>query len=192
MKTSIKILFALGVLMVATSLTSCNSNESYANMLNDERHAVNAFMANFQIKDVPADSVFEVGENAPYYKLDDEGNVYMQVLKTGDRKNNKARKSQYIYFRYTRYNLDYWYNQDHYWVGSGNADDMSANTCYFLYNDYTLTVSSQWGYGLQMPLDYLGIDCEVNLVIKSQYGWTDEYTNVTPYMYHVRYFPSKI
>ena len=39
---------------------------------------------------------------------------------------------------------------------------------------------------------YLGIDSEVNLVIKSQYGYTEEISNVTPYLYNVRYFRSKI
>ena len=180
------------LVMALVSLTSCNNDESYSDMLNDERHACNAFLANFEIRDVPADSTFEVGTNAPYYKLDEDGNVYMQVLKTGDRVNNKARDSQAIYFRYTRYNLEYWYNQDGYWVGSGNADDMSQTATSFLYDDYSLETSSQWGYGMQMPLKYLGIDCEVNLVIKSQYGWSDEISYVVPYMYHVRYFKSRI
>ena len=193
MKTS-KIFLGLALAAMASmGLASCSDSQSYAQLLNDERHACNAFLSNFRIEDVPCDTVFEVGENAPYYKLDDDGNVYMQVLKTGDQKNNKAKTSQNIYFRFTRYDLLEWYTNDHYWVAeSGNADDMSAATTYFLYDDFTLNVSSQWGYGIQLPLLYLGIDCEVNLVIKSQYGWSDEISSVVPYMYHVRYFPSKI
>lgn len=183
-------LVVLGVLSLG-GLTSCNDNESYAELLDDERHACNAFLANFRIAEVPADSVFEVGSDAPYYKLDEDGNVYMQVLKTGDL-SKKAKKSQYIYFRFTRYNLLTWYTQDHAWNGEGNADDISSASTYFLYQDYTLPSSSQWGYGVQMPLNYLGVDCEVNLVIKSQYGQTSDISYVQPYMYHVRYFPSKI
>lgn len=179
------------VVLTGMALTSCSDDESYAELLNDERHACNAFLANFKIEDVPADSVFEVGSQAPYYKLDDDGNVYMQVLKTGDL-NDKAKKSQYIYFRFTRYNLITWYTEDYSWNGEGNADDMSASSTYFMYNDYTLPSSSEWGYGLQMPLNYLGVNCEVNLVIKSQYGTSSEISYVQPYMYHVRYFHSKI
>lgn len=186
-------MLALTLLAVMSlgSLTSCNDNESYAEMLDDERHACNAFLANFRIAEVPADSTFEVGSDAPYYKLDDDGNVYMQVLKTGNLA-DKAKKSQYIYFRFTRYNLITWYTQDHAWNGEGNADDMGNASTYFLYQDYTLPTSSQWGYGLQMPLNYLGADCEVNLVIKSQYGQTSDISYVQPFMYHVRYFRSKI
>ena len=33
---------------------------------------------------------------------------------------------------------------------------------------------------------------EVNLVIKSQYGWASEISSVIPYLYHVRYFRNQI
>ena len=122
--------------LVAAGFASCSDNESYSDMLNDERHACNAFLANFEIEDVPADTVFK--------------------------------------------------------VGSGNADDMSQTATAFLYDDYSLETSSQWGYGMQMPLKYLGVDCEMNLVVKSQYGWTGEISSVVPYMYHLRYFKSRI
>lgn len=188
-----KTLFILCIMAAAMGLASCEKNRSYAELLNDERHACNAFLCNFRLEEVPADSVFEVGSNAPYYKLDPDGNVYMQVLKAGDTKNNKARKSQTIYFRYTRYNLSTWYTEDRTWSPSGgNADDMSTATTSFQFDDYTRQSSSEWGTGIQMPLKYLGIDCEVNLVIKSQYGRSDEISYVTPFMYHVRYFPSKV
>ena len=78
---------------VTMSFVSCEKNRSYAELLKDERQACNAFLCNFRLAEVPADSVFEVGSDAPFYKLDAEGNVYMQVLKAGDRKNNKARTS---------------------------------------------------------------------------------------------------
>lgn len=188
-----KTLFILCIMAAAMGLASCEKNRSYAELLNDERHACNAFLCNFRLEEVPADSVFEVGSNAPFYKLDPDGNVYMQVLKAGDTKNNKARKSQTIYFRYTRYNLSTWYTEDRTWSPSGgNADDMSTATTSFQFDDYTRQSSSEWGTGIQMPLKYLGIDCEVNIVIKSQYGRSDEISYVTPFMYHVRYFPSKV
>lgn len=60
----------------------------------------------------------------------------------------------------------------------------------FRYNNYTLTSSSQWGSGLQLPLSVLGLGCRVNLVIKSQYGLSNEISQVVPfYYYDVRYFP---
>lgn len=186
-----KLFLMLGVLIAANLLVACNNDKSYAELLQDERYACNAFLSNFQIKAVPADSVFEVGPQAPYYKLDQDGNVYMQVLNTGDL-TKKAKVSQEIYFRFTRYNLKIWYQQDKAWIGAGNADDMSQPATYFKFQDFSLPVLEQWGYGIQMPLNYLGTNCEVNLVIKARYGWKDEESNGVPFMYHVRYFPSKI
>lgn len=186
-----KFLTLLSLIIAVQGLVSCNNDKSYAELLEEERYSCNAFLSNFRIKDVPADSVFEVGPQAPYYKLDIDGNVYMQVLKTGDL-TKKAKVSQDIYFRFTRYNLKMWYYEDRAWIGSGNADDMSQPATYFKYQDFSLPASSQWGFGIQMPLNYLGTNCEVNLVVKSKFGWTSEDSNGIPYMYHVRYFPSKI
>lgn len=188
----------LGLLLLGITATSCKDQKSYAELLNDERHAANAFLAYHRIvNEIPADTVFEVGQSAPYYRIDPDGNVYMQVLKASDRKADKPTKGQTIYFRYMRYNLFYWvsygvlYNDgsDTY---AGNEMDMSQAACYFNYNDYTLPSSSSWGYGIQMPLELLGINCEVNLLIKSQYGRTDEVSYVVPYLYHIRYYKSKI
>lgn len=184
------------LLLVATlgmlSLNSCNDSESYADLLNKERHATNAYLANCRIvNEIPKDTVFEIGEDAPYYRIDPEGNVYMQVLKASDRKTDKANPSEKIYFRYMRYNLYYWYTYGEMY-GSGNEADMKAAPTYFQYGDYTLTISSQWGYGIQLPLSFLGVDSEVNLVIKSQYGWSSEISSVQPYLYHIRYFRNQI
>jgi len=174
-------------------LTSCNEDQSYADRLNEERNAVNAFLANHRVvMSVPEDTVFEVGPDAPYYRIDADGNVYMQVLNAGDRVNDKAKKNEPIYFRYARYNLATWYADGIWSQADGNENTMDAVSCSFNYSDYTLPSSSQWGYGLQFPLLFLGVECEVNLVIKSQYGYTSEISYVQPFFYHVRYFHSQI
>ena len=180
-------------LVALTMLTACNDDTSYADRLNNERNAVNAYLANHRVvMSVPEDSVFEVGENAPFYRLDTDGNVYMQVLNAGDRKNDKAKTSQPIYFRYSRYNLSVWYSDGNWTVYSGNENSMDAVACSFNFADYTLPSSSQWGYGLQYPLMFLGAECEVNLVIKSQFGFSNEISLVTPFFHHVRYYHSQI
>ena len=184
------IMLAITVLMM---LAACNNDESYADRLNDERNAVNAYLANHRIvMSVPEDTVFEIGENAPFYRIDTDGNVYMQVLKAGDRINDRAKKSEPIYFRYSRYNLATWYADGVWKPTDGNENTMDAASCSFNFSDYTLPSSSQWGYGLQYPLLFLGVECEVNLVIKSQYGLTNEISYVTPFFYHVRYYHSQI
>ena len=193
MKKTLKMLAAMATLFMTLTTTSCSDNKSYAEQLEDERRACNAYLASFEvINEIPKDTVFQTGANAPFYRIDPDGNVYMQVLKAGDRKNDRAKTSETIYFRYTRYNLTYWYTQDKAWIGEGNADDMSLAPCYLKYNDFSLPASSQWGFGLQLPLGLLGVNCEVNLVIKSQFGLANEISYVIPFMYHVRYFHSQI
>lgn len=182
------------VLLVLVALVSCNDDRSYADRLNEERNAVNAFLANHRVAmSVPKDSVFEVGTDAPYYRLDPDGNIYMQVLNAGDRIGDRAKKGEPIYFRYSRYNLTNWYAYGTLVASEdGNEKSMSSSPAYFNYNDYTLPSSSQWGYGLQYPLLFLGVECEVNLVVKSQFGFTNELSYVTPFLFHVRYFHSQI
>lgn len=176
-----------------TMLTACDNDQTYADRLNEERNAVNAYLANHRVvMSVPEDSVFEVGENAPFYRIDPDGNVYMQVLQAGDRINDKAKVGEPIYFRYSRYSLATWYADGIWTITSGNENTMDAVSCSFNYSDYTLPSSSQWGYGLQYPLLFLGVECEVNLVVKSQYGFTNEISYVTPFFYHVRYYHSQI
>ena len=106
-------------------LTACDNDQSYADRLNEERNAVNAYLANHRVvMSIPEDSVFEVGENAPFYRIDTDGNVYMQVLNAGDRVNDKAKVGEPIYFRYSRYNLSVWYDSGEMTVYSGNENSM--------------------------------------------------------------------
>ena len=114
------------------------------------------------------------------------GNVYMQVLSEGT-KDNMAEDDQLIYFRFTRYNL-YEYADGKLGPGSGNDTDLTYGSASFRFGNTTSQSSYQWGSGLQMPLRYLPIDCEVNLVIKSQAGLYNEISNVQPFLYKVRYF----
>lgn len=182
----------MGLLTLAF-FTSCNNDQSYADRLNDERNAVNAYLVDHRVEmSVPADSVFEVGPDAPFYRLDPDGNIYMQVLDAGDRAADKAKVGEPIYFRYSRYNLATWYADGILSLTSGNENTMDAVSCTFNYSDFTLPSSSQWGYGLQYPLKFLGVECEVNLVVRSQFGFTSEISYVTPFLYHVRYYHSQI
>ena len=180
-------------LLAATMLGACNNDESYSDRLNSERYATNAYLRDQRvINDIPDDTVFETGTNAPFYRIDPEGNVYMQVLNPGNRAEDTPKASQKIYFRFTRYNLLSWYSSGVLEVVGSNEYYMDSEPTFFLYKDFTLPQSSQWGYGIQLPMALLGVECEVNLIIKSQYGWTSEIAYVQPYLYHLRYFHSQI
>lgn len=173
----------------AVSVMSCNDSKSYAELLTDESKAVNNFLANQNvILELPEDGNFIVGQNAPFYRLDEDGNVYMQIIDAGD-KEQMAQDDELIYFRFTRYSL-YNYNTETGEMsgGWGNSDDLSVGSASFRFGNYTLSSSSQWGSGIQLPLSYVGMESEVNLVIKSQYGLSSEISQVVPFYYNVRYF----
>ncbi|MDE7236868.1 MAG: DUF4827 domain-containing protein, partial [Paramuribaculum sp.] len=84
-----KPIFRLITLMVAAvisgaALSSCEDDESYTKLLNAESKSVNRFLADHRVESsVPADTIFEVCENAPYYQIDDEGKLFMQVIDAG-------------------------------------------------------------------------------------------------------------
>lgn len=89
------------VFALAVFLQSCESGRSYAELLEDENKSVNRFLVNQIVENaIPADTVFEVGPDAPYYQLDGEQNIYMQVLSLGD--DGKPEDDDVVYFRFLR------------------------------------------------------------------------------------------
>ena len=189
---SIIALAALAAAMLA--LPGCDDQKSYAELLNDETRAVNSYLVDQVVcPTIPDDDAFitvaEAGDKAPYYQLDEDGNVFMQVVRRGS--GPKAEENQLIFFRFTRYSL-YNYKDGSLGSGEGNDGDLSAGSASFIYDNYQQYSSYRWGTGLQLPLRYLPIDCEVNLVIKSQSGVYDEIAAVQPYLYKLRYFKAQI
>ncbi len=128
-------------------------------------------------------------KDAPFYRMDEDGNVYMKVVRTGDME-NRPKYNDLVYFRFLRYNLA-GYNAGVYPFPEGNATDVSYSES-IRYGNYQSVSSSTWGEGVQLPLNYLGYGCEVELVIRSQYGMSSEIAAVTPYLYRIRYFKSNI
>lgn len=178
------ILIAIALGLFGALFTSCDDSKTYAELLTEENQYVNNFLADQRvINGIPEDTVFLTGPDAPYYRLDDDGNFYMQVLDAGT-KGNDVEADELIYFRYTRYALAE-YSDGKLPAGSGN--NITPGSASFRYGNYQLTSSSKWGQGIQLPLLYLPIDCKVNIVIKSQYGISDETTYVQPYLYNLSY-----
>ena len=187
---------------MAVGFSSCSDDDSYATLLTEETKSVNLYLADYLVRNsIPTDTVFETVEDiaaregisteeatklAPFYRMDDDGYVYMQVIKAGT-PGNRVSSNQLIYFRFTRYNLTL-YRKYGTWEATGNAMDLGSTPTSFRFGNTTLTSTTQWGTGVQLPLSYLPIDCEVNLVIKSQYGFYEETSYVTPYLFHVRYY----
>lgn len=182
------------LLMLILFFASCSKTESYSDLLKKEQKASNWFLAQQRVcNEIPSDSAFIEGPNAPFYKMDDDGYVYMQVIKTGNREIPKTGAT--VYFTYTRWNIESMYTQNSTDIAAtdGNQDNFitSIGDTYFIYNNYSVNSSSTFGSGMQLPLSYLGYNSEVNIVLKSYYGFSSDNTTCIPYLVNVRYFKAE-
>lgn len=179
--------------IMGITLASCDEGESYSDLLKEEQKVSNWFLAQHRVcNEIPADSVFEVGPDAPYYRLDDDGYVYMQVLNAGDGEIPAA--GDQVYFTFTRYNIETMYKDKTLDIaGEGNQDDFlaSVGNTYFIYQNFSVTSSAQFGSGIQMPVSYLGYNSEVNILLKSYYGFSNENTTCIPFLVNTRYFKAE-
>jgi len=179
---------AMGMALLL-AFASCKDSKSYAELLTEETKSINVFLSDQNvILDIPADSVFEYGPDAPFYRIDPDGNVFMQVIEPGDPE--KVKTDATVFFRFTRYNLSEYASTGSLGAGAGNSEDVGLGSASFRFNNYTLSTSSQWGSGIQMPLNFLGFNSRVRVVIKSQFGLTSEISQVIPYLYDIRYLPA--
>lgn len=186
-----KKLHALGAVVLAVAAlfaSSCSDGKSYAQLLNEEDKYTNNYLADHYVElSIPEDTVFqtveEVGTKAPFYRLDEDGMLYMQVIKAGT-KGNRVADDEQIYFRYIRYPLALYSNGT---LPAGEGNMITLSPAWFRFNNFQLQTSYQWGQGVQMPLHYLPVDCEVNIIIKSQMGLSDETANVQPYLWKINY-----
>lgn len=184
------IISALAALPMLTSLVACEDNKSYSDLLREEEKATNWYMANQRIElQVPEDSVLQYGEDAPYYKLDDDGYIYMQVINPGD--SVRAKKNDMVYFRFKRLNLKYLYSGTA-TAWEGNADNMNSSlgATYFIYDDMLMVQSMTYGQGVQWPLRFVRYNSEVNLVLRSYYGFQTDQSQCLVYIYNIKYFKS--
>ena len=171
---------------ILTWVSSCSDNESYSDLLKEEEKATNWYMAQRTIAlEIPEDSVFITGENAPYYKMDEDGYLYMQVVNPGD--TTRVKKGDRVIFRFMRCNIKNFYkNGIEEWAG--NADNMEYATASFRFDSYVYEDSQKYGKGIQIPMKYLGYNSEVNLVLRSYIGFASDQSACLPYAMKVRYF----
>lgn len=190
MKTLKFILPILATAAAAFVLASCDDHKTYAELLQDENHYVNAFLADQRvIASVPEDKKFETGPEAPYYRIDDDGNLYMQVVDPGTPGDTVA-YNDLVYVRFSRYSLASYADGE--LPSSEGNDPVLGGNYSFRFGNYETASSYNMGSGIQVPLSYLPIDATVNIIIKSQYGMPSEMSYVQPYLYSVRYFRPKI
>ena len=177
--------------MALGATQACSDKKSYAELLEDENKAVNRFLADqVVIGSKPADNDFETGPDAPFYQIDEDGNLYMRVISKGTGK--MVEDNQLVYFRFSRYNLSKYVDADTKMEEEGNSNNLEFGDTSFRYGNTTLESSTAWGTGIQVPLSMLPLGSEIELVVKSQLGFYSEISYVQPFLYHLRYYPSKI
>lgn len=167
----------------AGSITITQNPSTSEDLRNRENRAINKYISQFRVIDaVPDIKDMQTGSDAPYYKLDVDGKVYMQVLQKGN--GSVPEYGDKIYFRFDRYNLIYFLENGYLGDPFGNISDISSSATSFILNDE----DSQWGSAIQMPLLLgLPLGSEVNLVVASDLGFTNEIANITPFLYKVMY-----
>ena len=179
---------AVGLAALTLTLISCEKTQSYSEMLRDEEHAVNWYLAQQNvILELPTDPKDMItGEDAPFYKLDPDGYVYMKVVTPNYE--DMVEAGEVVYFRFSRQNILYMYQNIDYSYSEGNSDFLTAGPTSFVYKNTNLSSTTTWGSGIQMPLQYIGYNSEVVLVLKSYYGFYEEQSTCIPYLIKIRYF----
>lgn len=186
---------ALTLAALLLAVTSCNKSESYSTLLRNEEKAVNWFLSGQEVETaIPADSILEYGEDAPYYRLNDDGTAYLKVINPGDLepKSVRPKNGEKVYFRFKRQNLSYLMeDMDAPWVGNSEDLNTTIGATSFVYGNTSLPSTTQYGTGVQLPLQFVGFNSEVYLVLKASQAFTDEQSNCTPYLFHIRYFKAQ-
>lgn len=180
-------------LFAGLSLAGCNEGKSYSDLLDEEEKAVNWYLAQQRVvASVPEDSVFETGPNAPFYRMNSDGSVYMRVISMGDM-SNRPKKGDTVYLRYLAQNIKYLFAGTTSGTGTGNADNMlTGGNQSLVYGNTYLSSTTSLGTGIQVPLGYLGYNCEVDLIVKSIEGRAGDISNCIPYLYSgLKYFKAE-
>lgn len=148
---------------------------------------VSALAGKTIVNTLPVNYDFEVGADAPFYKIAD--NAYMQVVKFGT--DGSPKKGDTVYFRFTRYRLiDYINGQFN--NGEGNSDGLIPSVTSFVLGSNNSS-STQWGIAILKPMQLgLPYGTQVNMIVGSPAGFENEKAYYEPYFYSVRYFKSAI
>lgn len=184
-----KIYIIVFTLVASLGLFSCEKGESYADLLKKEEKAVNWYLSGESVEvEIPADSVFITGNDAPFYKMNKEGTIYMKVLDAGDLE-DKPSNGDRVYFRYSRMNLRNLYEAGvEQWFGNSSDIGVSSMPTSFILGNYSLSSSYQYGRGIQLPLSFLGYNSRVRLVLKAESGFYSEQSQCLPFVFDIRYF----
>lgn len=165
--------------LLAATISSCDSNLTYANQLDAEKTAIKKFIADnhFQVVDtIP--SVVPWPDNIYYLT---ESGLYVHVIDTGAFVNKAIHANTVITVRFEETNMD---GEKGYTNMSGTGDPVEL-----LYNN----VSSSATYGDCLAwhegLDYVGDGGRLQMIVPASLGWSmyTSTTSLTAQFYELRY-----
>lgn len=204
MKKLTLLLFSL--MLLGWVFQSCDDNKTYAEMLEDEKDAIDGYISRNDIKVISLDEFYaqdSITKENEYVLFKDNG-VYMNIVDRGalDEKgytikpqNNDQVTARCIEYDLmendTVYNNSNWFTADGlevfnyiksgtYSYGQFTEGTLASNIYSF---DYSTAVPSGW----LLPLEYVGHKAHVKLIVPSKMGHTYAQRYVYPYAYELIY-----
>lgn len=194
-------LFSL--LAIGLAFQSCSKTKTYAEMLSDEKDAINTYIAKNKIKVISKDQ-FEAqnkttGKNE-YVAFPEDG-VYMNIEVKGDR---LAQNNDVILARFLEFDIvsndttitNFFDNTSVDQFRYTRTDDSKGNIVatygqFFQEQNQKAYMLSYYGSavpsGWLKALRYVGHNSKVKMIVPSKMGHKTAQQNVTPYFYEIQY-----
>ncbi|NDV66968.1 DUF4827 domain-containing protein [Bacteroides sp. 224] len=206
-----KLLFLFfSLLALGAAFQACSDSKTYAEMLEDERNAINKFIREHNIniisqEEFEKDTITDVSKNE--YVLLSNG-VYMQIVDRGTGDTLKSRDEVLVRFiEYdimesdttyaSNYNVDssvdaffYTFNSSTSYgqFATDTSGGIESRLAWFYYNYYNISASnlSSVPAGWLAPLRYIKDRAHVKLIVPSKMGHYYGQQYVYPYFYDIR------
>lgn len=188
-------LFFLFLLALGLSFQACDDTKTYAEMLEDEKKAIDDFIRKNNIKVITQtefyaqDSTTNVDKNE-YVQL--ASGVYMQIVKEGvEDKTDTIKNNDLILVRFVEYNL---LRQDTTLSNLNDPDVVdefkytisSTSISGIFTQGYMLYYGTSVPAGWLVPLVYIRNRAHVKLIVPSKMGQQDAMQSVYPCYYDIR------
>lgn len=184
-------LLFFSILAVGFVLQSCDNTKTYAEMLQDEKNAINSYIKKNKITVItPEEFLVDTVTAENEYVLFSDG-VYMNIVDRGsgaapaDRDNITVRFTEFdiINDTTTLSNVDYDQAVDaFYYTISGTSALGQFEPESYMYFAYGSAVPAGW----MVPLPYIKNKAHVKLIVPAKMGHTTAQQMVTPYFYDLK------
>jgi hypothetical protein len=192
-----KVIPCLLLLLLANIIfLSCSDTKSYADMLEDEKKAIAAYIKDNSIQVISQTEFYDqdsVTNDNEYVQL--ASGVYMHIIDKGStNKADTVKSGDHILARFTEYDI---LSKD---TTLSNVDDV-ARPDEFLYRVTSTQIAGQFISGYMMtaysntvvpagwlqPLAYVRDRAHVRLIVPAKMGHGTAQSSVTPYYYDLKY-----